>query len=139
MLDYELLGVGGSVHGDEVKDYLVHALGAALRPKLAPLLLVRHATFGVTRAGAATRRQALKKALYDWSVVETRKRLRLYVAPEKLAGLKEVPALEAELDALDPSVLQVGSVDVTRVLQRLVDGPGEGRELLVSGAHVASP
>jgi len=126
------MGIGDSVQGDEMKDYMVHNLGAALQPKLAPLILVRHATFGVTKAGAATRWQQLKKKLYDLSVVENRKRLRLPVPLEKLAELREVPALEAEMAALNPETLQIGNVDVTHVVQRLIDGPGQGRELLVS-------
>ena len=56
------------VQKDEMKDYMVEPLSAALMPKFAPLILIKKATFGITRLGAERRRAALQKDLYDISV-----------------------------------------------------------------------
>ena len=129
VLDYELMGVGDTVQEDERGDYMVAPISAKLAPKFAPLVLVRSATFGMSRAGADARRKELTKQLYDLGVIANKKAQRLYVSPADVERMRAEPALREEMAALHPDALEIGSVDVSATVQRLIDGPGGGKRL----------
>mmetsp|Transcript_7656 Transcript_7656/g.17496 ORF Transcript_7656/g.17496 Transcript_7656/m.17496 type:complete len:1090 (-) Transcript_7656:8-3277(-) len=131
VVEYELMGVGDSNQEDEMRDVICRPLGAKIAPKFAPLIIIKKASFGVTPQGAAKRRKLLQKALYEISVLTNRRAQRLYVKPEDLRKLDLEESYRRELEALHPTTVEVGSVDVTDILQRIVDGAGEGKRLLI--------
>jgi hypothetical protein len=100
--EYELMGEGGTVEEGEMNDYLVNPLSAKIAPKFAPLILIKHATYGVTPQGGAKRRQILEKELFEISQLVRRKNQRLYVSPEQVRKMWEEPKLKLELAALQP-------------------------------------
>jgi hypothetical protein len=121
VVEYELMGVGDNVSVDEMNDFVMHPLAAKLTPRLAPMLIIRSAKFGLDEEGAAARRKALRKQLYDISVIANRKKQRLYCDPAQLETLALEPQLHQEMRALDPETCEYGCIDVTYQLQRLVD------------------
>lgn len=115
------MGISDTTQSDEMNDYLTRPLVAKLNPRFAPLVIIRSATFGLTKEGGDARRKVLRKQLYDISVIAHRKKQKLPCQAKELERLDLLPALQEEFDALHPDICDYGVVDVRFQLQRLVD------------------